>query len=183
MRIRLFHILFACLKHLLHLCGFLDSKAVPASTHVSLSLSLSLSPLFPLLHSLPSSFSLPYPHLPPPSSTHHPPARPISQLRVGPATAVRRLNMYAPAGDVTHFGQAIEPFNVPRMWSDVMVRADVRCRKVCGCEFWMGLGMRRANQYQPLHDHQSGNISMQSPPVNDSSHVSADIFLGLQEKM
>ncbi len=40
--------------------------------------------------------------------------------------------MYAPAGDVTHFGQAIEPFNVPRMWSDVMVRADVRyaCVKV-----------------------------------------------------
>ena len=65
-----------------------------------------------------------------------------SQLRVDTPTAIRRLNMYAPAGDVTHFGQAIEPFNVPRMWSDVMVRADVAQREAAAAAF------NAANRYR-----------------------------------
>jgi xanthine dehydrogenase/oxidase len=46
-----------------------------------------------------------------------------------PAPEVRRLNMYRPAGDLTHFGQSIEPFNVPRMWNDLWSRSQVAERQ------------------------------------------------------
>lgn len=45
------------------------------------------------------------------------------------ALDVRRINMYRPAGDYTHFGQLIEPFNVPRMWGDLLARAQVQQRQ------------------------------------------------------
>jgi xanthine dehydrogenase/oxidase len=52
----------------------------------------------------------------------------IRQLNL-PAAPTRRLNMYAPTGDKTHFGQSIEPFNVPRIWSDLLCRAEVSKRE------------------------------------------------------
>ncbi len=42
---------------------------------------------------------------------------------------LRRQNMYRRVGDKTHFGQAIEPFEVPRMWGDLMARSDYDNRR------------------------------------------------------